>query len=316
MPELSTFELREISANGIRQHVAIAGRGQPLVLLHGWPEFWGTWRKLMAILQTDFTLIAPDLRGFGDSEKPYDGPSDENGAEVMAADLQALVEALKIERFGLVSHDVGSYIAQVYARAWPEHLAGLFFFNCVYPGIGARWAEPDHLGEIWYQAFHQQDWAAELVGNSRDTCRLYIKHFLRHWSLEPDAFDADLETWVDNFMKPGNLQGGFNWYRSVHRARIAAMKGETAAPPVIELPTRFLWGRHDPVLKLDWSDGLEDYFGDMSLEIAAQAGHFVHYEQPDLAAAHIRDFFTSKDFSPATEEPESPPTESRSAQSS
>ena len=82
----------------------------------------------------------------------------------------------------LVSHDVGAYVAQAFARAHPNRLIGLFFFDCPYAGIGRRWAEPDHLKEIWYQTFNQQPWAAELVGSSRQACEVYFRHFLRHWA--------------------------------------------------------------------------------------------------------------------------------------
>ncbi len=71
---------------------------------------------------------------------------------------------------------------------------------------------PDSINEIWYQTFNQQPWAASLVGENRKTCETYIRHFLDHWSHEPGLFDEDLDPWVDNFMKPGNLQGGFDWY--------------------------------------------------------------------------------------------------------
>jgi pimeloyl-ACP methyl ester carboxylesterase len=164
------------------------------VLLHGWPEFCRTWRRLMPLLNQSFDLVAPDLRGFGDTEKPDPGPTDQVTAEVLAVDLAALLDALGLDRpVGLVSHDVGAYAAQSFARRWPERAAGLFFFNCPYPGIGRRWAEPEHLKEIWYQSFHLLPWAANLVGSSREACRLYIGHFLRHWSGDPHAFDEDVK---------------------------------------------------------------------------------------------------------------------------
>ena len=164
-------------------------------------------------------------------------------------------------------------VAQALARQHPERITGLFFFNCPYPGIGRRWAEAGHLIEIWYQSFHQMPWAAALVGSSRKTCRTYIGHFLRHWAHDPQAFDADLEAWVDNFMKPGNLQGGFDWYLSVAAARAAVIREEAPAMAKIDLPTRIMWGRHDPVLKVEWVDRLPDYFAAPKITIAENAGH-------------------------------------------
>lgn len=284
-----------VPVNGIRLHVARTGEGPPLVLLHGWPEFWLTWRPVMERLRGRFSLVAPDLRGFGDSDKPAIGPSAAAGAEAHAADLAALLENLGLERVGLVGHDVGAYVAQAFARRWPERLSGLFFFNCATPGVGARWAAPRHLREVWYQSFHQLPWAAALVGSSREACRLYIGHFLRHWSRDPRAFDGLLEAFVDNFMKPGNLQGGFDWYASAAPARLAVMEGRAPALPKIDVPTRVLWGRHDPIIKVEWMDGLADTFSQFEASVAEEAGHFVHVEAPDLAADAIADFFAGRD---------------------
>ena len=175
--------------------------------------------------------MLPDLRGFGATDKPASGPSRDAGPEVHAADMLALLDHLGIDRVGLVGHDVGAYVAQALARQAPDRIAGLFFFNCPYAGIGRRWAEVSHLIEIWYQSFHQQTFAAELVGSSRAACRIYIGHFLRHWARDPHAFDADLEVWVDNFMRPGNLQGGFNWYLSAAAARAAVIREEVPPMP-------------------------------------------------------------------------------------
>lgn len=285
-----------IRANGIALHVARAGQARgdrpPLLLLHGWPEFWRSWDPVMARLADRFALIAPDLRGFGDSEKPDPGPSDRAGAEVHAADMLALLQALGIPRAGVVSHDVGAFAAQVMARRDPGRVAALFFFDCPYPGIGPRWSAPDHLKEIWYQNFQQKDFAAALVGSSREACRLYLGHFLRHWSGgNPAAFDDVLEDWVDNFLKPGNLQGGFNWYISQNAARLAIMRGEAPVPPAITQPTCIRWGDRDPVLRSEWMDRLAEFFTDLDATPFEGLGHFPHREDPDRAAAEIAGFF-------------------------
>jgi pimeloyl-ACP methyl ester carboxylesterase len=201
------FESHHLAVNGITIHVACAGGGRPLVLLHGWPEFWLAWAPCMRRLADRFQLLAPDLRGFGDSDKPTSGPSRQVGPEVHAVDLLALMDQLELGRVGIVAHDVGAYVAQTLARQHPERIAGLFFFNCPYPGIGRRWAEAGHLIEIWYQSFHQMPWAAELVGSSRAACRTYIGHFLRHWAHDPHAFDDDLEAWVDKLSEAGQSPG-------------------------------------------------------------------------------------------------------------
>ena len=279
-----------LEANGARLHYVRSGDGGlPLVLLHGWPEFWLVWEPVMARLSDHFDLIAPDLRGFGDSPKTDEAPSDQVGPDVHAADLLALLDHLGLGRVGIVSHDVGAVVAQAFAYRHPERLARLFFFDCPYAGIGPRWAEPGHLREIWYQSFQLQPWAAALVGSSRDACRIYFGNLLRHWAAgNPAAFEGEvLEAWVDNFLKPGNLQGGFDWYVSRNAARLASMKGEEPSLPPITVPTHVRWGTLDPVLKVEWSDRLGEYFADLDAAPLEGIGHFPHREDPDRAAAEI-----------------------------
>ncbi len=288
----SEWNHQYLNANGIRIHYVRHGNGSPLVLLHGWPEFWFGWRKNILPLAESFDVVAPDLRGFGDTEKAAlpDPPS--RLLEDYVEDLRGLTDALRFERIGIVSHDVGAYVAQAFARKYPERLLGLFFFNCPYPGIGERWVEPDHVNEIWYQSFNQQPWAASLVGENRKTCGLYIGHFLDRWAHESDLFDGDFDAWIDNFMKPGNLQGGFNWYISTNEGRIKQIRDGAPELPRIETPTRVLWGESDSVLKVEWADRLGDYFANCDFSPAAEAGHFVHYERPDLANREMAKFFS------------------------
>jgi pimeloyl-ACP methyl ester carboxylesterase len=281
-----------VTANGVQLHVARAGAGRPLVLLHGWPEFWLTWEPVMARLADRFSLIAPDLRGFGASEKPDPGPSDRAGPEVHAADLVGLLDALGLERVGVVAHDVGASVGQALGRANPDRLTGLFFFDCPYPGIGPRLARPEMLAEIWYQSFHLTPFAAGVVGASRESCRAYIGHFLSHWAGgNPSAFDDVLDAFTDNFLVPGNLQGGFNWYLSQQAQRLAMVRGEAPALPPIRVPTCIRWGTRDPLFPYEWTDRLGETFSDLDLAPFEETGHFPHRERPDQAAEAIAAFF-------------------------
>lgn len=292
MPE-ATWNHRFIDANGIRIHYVRHGAGPPIVLLHGWPEFWYTWRKNILPLAEHFDVIVPDLRGFGDSDKPELPIEQGYGLAIMVEDLKALADGLELERFGIVSHDCGSFITRHFALKYPQRVTGLFFFDCPYPGIGKRFLDPHYQAQCWYRAFNQLPWAAQMVGHSRETCRLYFAHFLRHWAGTPDAFDQqDIEKWVDNFMKPGNLQGGFNWYIAYNAIRLREMEqGPPATPEQIRAPTRMLWGENDAIFKVEWADGIDDYFANIRLDTVAGAGHFMHYEMPDFANGEIMKFF-------------------------
>ncbi len=281
-----------VQANGATFHVARIGHGRPLLLLHGWPEFWLTWEPVMQRLADRFTLIAPDLRGFGDSDKPA-GPF---GAPDHAADMLALLDALGVGRVGVVGHDVGGAVMQPLARSAPDRFAGLFFFDFVYPGIGARMGTPDRLNEIWYQSFHQMPFAPALVGATRESCRAYFGHFLRHWAHRKDAFDDVLDVFADNFLKPGNLEGGFAYYRAAHAGRIAMMLSAAPALPPIGVPTCVRWAEHDPLFPYAWTDRLRETFSDLDLGLFPGVGHFPHREDPDRAASEIARFFDRIDW--------------------
>ncbi len=263
------------------------GEGCPLVFLHGWPEWSAVWRRNLPVLADRFEVVAPDLRNFGDSVG-------EEAADVdhYVTDLEALVDHLGYERFGLISHDVGAYLAQDYARRHPHRLAGLFFFDCPHFGIGRRWLEGGQMREIWYQSFHQLPMAVDLVGASRESCRAYFRYFLSHWAYDPSAFDDELEEWVDNFSKPGRLAGGFRWYTVASERRLKAMEDESAERNhLITVPTYSLWGAKDPILLAEWQETLNDVFETIELRLAPEAGHFVAWERPDIANDQIARFF-------------------------
>jgi pimeloyl-ACP methyl ester carboxylesterase len=258
------------------------------MLLHGWPEYWATWEPVMQLLSDRFTLYAPDLRGFGDSDKP-EGPW---SASSHARDMQALIEALGLERVGLVGHDVGAALAQPLTRSMAHRISGLFFFNVMHPGIGRRMAEPRRLGEIWYQSFNQSPIASALVGASRESCRAYIGYILDHWSHRKGTFEPVIEAWIDNFMKPGNLDGGFAYYKGANAGRLAMLEGSAPALPPIELPTCVRWGEHDALFPTAWMDNLHETFRTLDLAVFEDVGHFPHREAPVHAAEEIRRFFS------------------------
>ncbi len=282
---------RKYVVGDLSMNVAHFGRGKPLLLLHGWPEFWLVWRPVMMRLGDSFQLIAPDLRGCGDTGKPSAGPDASATADRHARDMFGLLDVLGLDRVGVVGGDVGAYVMQAMSHQAPQRLNGTLYLCTPYPGIGHRYGQPSHLIEVWYQYFQQLPWAAELVGSSREACRLYFRHFLDHWSGDnPAVFAELLEIYVDNFMKPGNIQGGFDWYLSSGPTRRLWLEGKLPARPPIDVPTRFLWGRRDPLIPPDWSDRLGEYWTDYSIAFA-DSGHYVHAEAPDRVAEEARAFF-------------------------
>ena len=296
--ERQGIEHLRVEANGASFHVVRQGSGPALLLLHGWPEFSLTWAPVMERLAGRYTLLAPDLRGFGDSSKPgKDGEMAPWGNAKHAADMLALLDALGTPKAGIVGHDVGGGVMYALAglaeseRAVKDRLAGLFFFDFVYPGIGPRFGQPDRLIEIWYQSYHMLDLAPRMIGSSREAAKAYIGHFLRHWAHRKHAFDDVEEQWVDNFLKPGNLEGGFAYYRGAQEQRLAMLRGEAPGPLPVTVPTAVRWAEHDPIFPVSWTDRLGEYFADLDLAVMPGVGHYPHREDPDAAAAAIGQFF-------------------------
>jgi pimeloyl-ACP methyl ester carboxylesterase len=280
------IETSDLSVNYLRE-----GKGPPLILLHGWPEFGRAWKENIPALAERFDVIVPELRGFGGTRRRDGAPVENTTADILTTDLKEFLDAIKIERASIVSHDVGAYVAQGFARAYPERTASLFFFDCPYAGVGTRWGEATHLKEMFYQYFHQWPMAEELVGYNRDTCRIYFKHFLTRWAADPHVFDKDLELWVDNFMLPGNIKGGMEWYRGALAMRLKWITEGAPKVAPIACPTRVFWGEKDNIAKIEWADNLGDYFSNLKFSPAPGAGHFVHYEKPEMSNQEMLTFF-------------------------
>ena len=280
--------------DGRRIHVATVGLGDPLVFVHGWPEFWLTWMPIVNKLKDEFKCIMPCLYGFGLSDKP-DILRDDLDAEFHANDIMQIVEKTCDKPPVLLGHDIGSYVLQCCATQGirsgnGSHLAGLIFFNCPTPSIGKEWVSQGHINKIWYQSFHLTQLAVDLVGYNRETIEIYLRHFLHHWSYSEEAFKVFLPKLLEVFRSEGALYGGFSWYKSNNQSRLETIAGSKRSHlPKINIPTAVLWGRHDPILKPDWACHLHSNFENVIIEFAEESGHFVHFEQSELAADFVRD---------------------------
>src|SRR6266704_3723274 len=181
-------------------------------------------------------------------------------------------------------------VAQPLARLFPGLVTRLVLFDPPYPGIGRRWREPAHAREIWYQIFHTLPWAHELVGASREATRIYLRHFLTHWSGKKDwVTEAELAHWVDAYSQPGALRGGFAYYKAFERVRTT--QGDAPAETLrVEAPTLVLWGEADAILPVAWADRLPEYFSKLTLKRIAGVGHFMMREAPDLVVDEVRAF--------------------------
>ncbi len=274
---------------GVRIHFVRQGGGEPVVLLHGWPGFWYDWRRVIPRLASEADVIAPDLRGFGGSDVPDLPPEEGYNPLVMADDVVALMDDLRIERAVIAAHDIGATVAQALVRSAPDRVRSLVLLNPPYLGIGTRRYEYRFQREAWYQHFHVKPWSHELVGYNRDTVRIYLAHFYDHWvgrkeSLRPAEFEAI----VDVYARPRRVEGGFNYYR----ARMIQLAREYEKDPAfvaIDTPTVVRWGDLDPIISVEFADRLQEFFPNSTLEVLPGVGHFVPFEAPEEVVAAIGD---------------------------
>jgi len=199
-----TFSHHTAAENGIQLHYVIGGKGDPLVLLHGWPETWYGWRHVMLALAKNFTVVVPDLRGLGDSSKPlsgYDG-------KTLAEDLHQLVGRLGFKTIFLVGHDIGTQVAYSYAAAHPTEVKKLVVMELTIPGFAPAVRMP-----LWWVTFHQTPDISEALVEGKEM--MYLSWFFHNLAYNPAAItQADINEYVSHYSAPGGMRAGFEYYRA------------------------------------------------------------------------------------------------------
>jgi pimeloyl-ACP methyl ester carboxylesterase len=264
-------------------HYVTAGAGPPVVLLHGWPQTWYEWRHVIPPLSLRYQVIAPDLRGLGDSSRPAGGYDKRTVAE----DIWRLVhDRLGHRRFFLVGHDWGGPVAYALAVAHPEAVRRLVILDVVIPGDGAEAFSQG--GKRWHHAFHRTLDLPEALIQGRE--RVYCSWFYRHFAHRPDAItEADIDEYLRTYAEPGALRAGLAYYRAIpqdvadNRAAAARL---TLPMPVLALGGADAWGRG-----LEPLESLRRVAKDVRGGAVEQCGHFIPEERPEFLAAQLLAFF-------------------------
>ena len=262
-----------------------AGEGPPAVLLHGWPGWRADYRDVVPLLTPHADVVVPDLRGFGESDRHVRPPAEAYSAEAQAAGVLALIEELGLDRPVLVGYDVGSRVARMIAATHPDAIRALVLAPPL-QGVGERILSAASQREYWYQPFHNLAIADALLDGRPDAVRVYLAHFWEHWSapgwsLPTERFDE----LVALYSRPGAFTASIAWYRS-GSGGVATALAERAPDPEnrVHVPTTVLWGEHEPLFPLAWSDRLGEFYSDFELEIVEGAGHFTPLEAPAAVA--------------------------------
>ena len=193
--------------NGVQLHYLVAGKGDPVVLLHGYAETSHMWRPLIEKLADKHTVIAPDLRGFGESSAPPDG----YGKAAMAQDIRALAQSLKYDRIRLVGHDIGLMVAYAYAAQYPSEVDRLVLMEAFLPGVG-DWNSVFLLRDLWHFHFYGKTPLALVTGRER----IYLEHFWNDFAADPNRSvpENDREFYAKAYAQPGHMAAGMEVFRA------------------------------------------------------------------------------------------------------
>ena len=265
-------------------HVAEAGSGPPVLLLHGWPQHWYSWREVVARLAGEHRLVMADLRGFGWSDAPGRGYH----PEVFAADTLALLDALGLDRVNVIGHDWGGNTSFLLALHHPERVRALVLCNAPAP-----WVRPSArlvLGA--WRAWYVPALAAPVLGPrlARNGPFLHLIARGQHGTRAP----ADDPVYAERLRDPRRALASSKLYRSYLTIAARVLIGRRYEALRLKVPVRLLFGRDDPYIPLAYLDGVEAHGDDFTVELIPGCGHWTPEERPDLVANRARALFAEK----------------------
>ncbi|MCX7308163.1 MAG: alpha/beta hydrolase [Afipia sp.] len=203
----SAIQTRVTDVNGIKMSYLVAGKGDPIVLLHGFGETSHMWRPLIEQLAKNHEVIAPDLRGFGNTSTPDSGYTKKE----MAQDVHALVKSLGYPKIRLVGHDIGLMVAYAYAAQYPNEVERLVLMEAFLPGVG-EWNNVFLLRDLWHFHFFGKTPLALVTGRER----IYLEHFWNDFAADgtKSVSEADRKLYAGEYAKPGHMKAGMEVFKA------------------------------------------------------------------------------------------------------
>jgi pimeloyl-ACP methyl ester carboxylesterase len=279
-----TFSHHMASVNGIQLHYVIGGHGNPIVLLHGWPQTWYEWRYVMPALAKNYTVIAPDLRGLGDSSKPLTGYDGKTTAE----DIHQLVTQLGFKTIFLVGHDIGTQVAYSYAAAHPAEVKKLVMMDLTIPGFEVPGRPP-----IWWRVFHETPDIPEALVQGKEL--MYLTWFYRNLAYNPAAItQADINEFVSHYSAPGGMRAGFEYYRALPQD---AIQNQNYSKTKLTMPVLAVGAGYIPVFGGNITMpsiiyGMKMLAQNVQGVTVSNSGHWIPEEQPDFVVKLLNNFFS------------------------
>ncbi|MGH2906152.1 MAG: alpha/beta fold hydrolase [Solirubrobacterales bacterium] len=294
MPAVEGVTHRMVDAGGVKLHVAEAGAGEPVMLIHGWPQHWWLWRNVIPTLAEHYKVYAPDIRGFGWSEAPRTG----YGKHQLAADFLALIDSLEIDQpIRLAGHDWGGWTSFLMAMQAPERFHRFLALN-----IPPAWGDPrpfnlksnlKALSKLGYQVPLSTPgvsrWLQAGGGRKR------FANGLVKAAKNQDAWANDaIAGYIDQFKDPQRSHATMMLYRTMLAREVPKIAMGTYAKGRLKTPTRILFGADDVAVSLDTI--MADHSkkaDDLTVEVVENCGHFIVDEQPQLVVERMLDWFAA-----------------------
>jgi pimeloyl-ACP methyl ester carboxylesterase len=280
-PEVEGVQHRFVDAGGLRMHVAEAGHGDPLVLLHGWPQHWYEWRHQIPVLSQHYRVICPDLRGLGWTDAPPRGYEKDN----MAADVVNLFDALGLEKVKLIGHDWGGWCGFLICLRHPERVERYLAL-----GIPPPWGKLDLKSIINLPRFAYQWMIASPIGYWLLRNRPgFVRKFINLGA--PQTWTVDeLDEFALPLREPDRARASQQIYRTFAFREFPKLARGAYDSVRLTTPTRLLVGEKDPVVTRTFLRGFEPYVDDFEFEIVPETGHFVAEQQPELVNQRALEF--------------------------
>jgi epoxide hydrolase 4 len=266
-------------------HYVTQGKGDLMLMLHGFPEFWYSWRHQMVEFAPDHKVVAVDLRGYNDSDKPK--KRDAYRLSILVEDIKGVIAGLGYDRCILVGHDWGGAISWAFAQTYPEHLERLIVLNMPHPAKFSQGLRTlPQLLKSWYIFLFQLPFFPEWILR-RDNYKK-LGEILTRTAINPETFPPEVvEIYRQAAAKPGAITAMLNYYRNLFQGGLPQQNWD-----VIQTPTLMIWGENDIALGKELTVGTQAYVKDLQIRYIPNCSHWVQEEKPQLVNQSMREWLS------------------------
>jgi epoxide hydrolase 4 len=280
---LSSWQHAYISTNGIRLHYVTHGEGALMLMLHGFPEFWYSWRYQIPVFAEDYKVVAVDLRGYNDSDKPVEQSA--YRLSTFVEDIKGVIDGLGYKRCILVGHDWGGAIAWAFGSVYPEWVERLIILNVPHPAKFSQGLRTlPQLLKSWYIFLFQIPALPEWI-LSQNNCVVLAK-MLTQTAMSPATFPPEaIAAYREAAAKPGAITAMLSYYRNLLQSD--SFKKDWG---ILQPPTLLIWGENDVALGKELTLGTQAYVRDLQIRYIPNCSHWVQQEKPQVVNQYIREW--------------------------